>query len=203
MINSVIINNPWNEDDDQAEEDSLLETIQIMKEKGFRPITPAEYVVELKRQRQDDPNSKVGIKVWLPIMSSHSAYESEEKAKLQDNSSKQGAKDMFAKSGRSNAPVYDSSCSLSLRFTDSKDSAASHSDGSNSSLPSGSPHLTSLCLPLSREDAASEVMKSGSSAAVLSELDDSEDNIATEEWPVHGVKQGFRGHYQQKHAQCM
>jgi hypothetical protein len=201
MINSVIINNPWNEDDDQSEEDSLLETIQVMNEKGFRPITPAEYVMELKRQRKDDVNSKVGIKVWLPIERSHSAYDSEGKGYLADVTPK-GAKDMFTKSGGSNAPIYNSSCSLSLRFTDSKDSAASHSDGS-SSLPSGSPHLTSLCLPLSREDAASEVIKSGSSAAVLSEMEDSEDNIATEEWPVHGVKQGFRGHYQHGHAQCM
>ena len=33
--------------------------------KGFRPITPEEYVVELKRRREECPDAVNSIKIWV------------------------------------------------------------------------------------------------------------------------------------------
>jgi hypothetical protein len=170
MINSVIINNPWNDDDNQSEEDSLLETIAIMREKGFRPITPAEYVKELTRQRKEKHATNQGIKVWLPIDANEASCTAESKQRRGSDSDSNGSKQ--------DSPRFHSSCSYS-----------SH----ESYAYNKSPGLSSLELPRSREDAASEVLKSGSSAAILSEM--SEDDIVTEEWPTHG------GHLQRSQAQ--
>ena len=32
---------------------------------GFRPITPEEYVVELKLKREENPNIAYTIKIWV------------------------------------------------------------------------------------------------------------------------------------------
>jgi hypothetical protein len=169
MINSVIINNPWNDDDNQSEEDSLLETIAIMREKGFRPITPAEYVKELTRQRNEKHTTNQGIKVWLPIDEKEASYSAESKERRGSDSDSNGSKEDAR---------FQSSCSYSSQESDAYNK---------------SPGLSSLELPRSREDAASEVLKSGTSAAILSEM--AEDEIVTEEWPTHG------GHLQRSQAQ--
>ena len=183
MINSVIINNPWNdENDDQNEEDSLKETIDIMREKGFRPISPSEYIIELKRQRKENPTSGHGIKVWVPvdkktILNSIAPCRSFSDKTIGED------KHSYKHNQRSDSPVFASSCTLSIHCTDSKESASSFTLSS----------IENVKLPSSREHAASEIIKSGTSDAVLSELNaasmdfDDEDNILTEEWPTNGM----------------
>lgn len=186
MINSVIINNPWNEDDDQTEEDSLMETVNIMKEKGYRPITPVEYIEELKRQRKENPKTQQGIKVWIPI-NDHSTNSWASESKERRGSDSDGSKNEERSS--KSTPEYQSTCSLSIKC---------RSDGSKSSGDS-SPVLHQVRLPLSREDAASEVLRSGCSAATISEI--SEDDVPTEEWPTNGGRRAR--HTYSHHAQCM
>lgn len=180
MINSVIINNPWNDDDDQSEEESLNETISIMRHKGFRPITPKEYVEELKRLRNEPSHTNQGVRVWIPIGTtplklSEDATFSQKKNKA-DN-----------RTGTSSTPHTTASAKLSISCTESKDSCYSHS----------SANLERIQLPSSREDAANEILRSGASDAVLSELTSGEDNIETEEWPTNGINQK----YQRQHLQ--
>ena len=202
MINSVIINNPWNDVDNQADEDSLSETIKIMKDKGFRPITPTEYIQELKRQRKESSTTSTGIKVWLPL--SDPLFVSKAEAKDNRDHDYFSSQQSFKHTNNLDSPVFQSTCSLSIRCTDSKDSAALQ--GSSTRYGgSGSGSIEHVSLPCSREDAVSEIIKSGSSAAVLSEIanaddDVDQDNIATEEWPMHG---GVRPAFYPPHTQGM
>lgn len=189
MINSVIINNPWNEDNDQSEDESLNETIEIMRQKGFRPITPKEYVDELKRLRKELPHVNQGVKVWIPIgTSTWSDAAAPKKFDEVPFTPKKDCKDDYS---TSSSPHTTNSVKLSIRCTDSKESCSMYSTSS----------LEELQLPCSREDAAQEILRSGASDAVLSELTnartDDEDGILTEEWPTNGVSQK----YHRKHLQ--
>lgn len=185
MINSVIINNPWNEDDGQSEEDSLNETIDIMYHKGFRPITPQEYVEELKRLRNEPAAGKQGVKVWLPI--------SGIKVKICDDAPSTPKKYCRTDGSATSSPHTTNSAKLSIRCSDIKESR---------DLFTGS-SMEDIDLPCSREDAAYEILRSGASDAVLSELTntgyDEQDNIVTEEWPANGVsnKQKYHRHHLQ------
>jgi hypothetical protein len=61
IIETAIINNPWNSDDKYSNEiahKSLKRTVDEMKERGYRPITPHEYRFELQ-------NSNNKIMLWI------------------------------------------------------------------------------------------------------------------------------------------
>ena len=179
MINSVIINNPWNDEGEESDEDALQSTIEVMRQKGFRPITPTEYVQELKRQRKEPQKCPQGVKVWLPMSSCVRIMSDVAVAKNESNFDSEYKHSYSTTS----TPHTTNSAKLSIRCSDSKDSAASIED---------------LTLPSSREGAAREILRSGASAAEVSELTgenagditDSED-LVTEEWPTHGPKSNY------------
>ena len=161
MINSVIINNPWNDDEDESDENALQSTIDIMHSKGFRPITPQEYVEELKRVRKLGPRANQGIKVWLPV--ENGTWEA---------------------SSANDDRRYGSYSTNSTPNSGSSAAIFSVRNGRESHSHSNKERVIDLCLPSSKEDATFEIQKSGVSAAILSELTDEED-ILTEEWPTN------------------
>ena len=61
MINSAIINNPWNPDQNKSDEDKLQSTIRSMRKRGMRPITAQEYAVLLQRNHQFGTNLKIHL----------------------------------------------------------------------------------------------------------------------------------------------
>lgn len=194
MINSVIINNPWSEDEKCSAEDSLAMTIEIMREQGLRPITPKEYIAEIKHQRKTNPNSNYGVRVWLPIDNFRCSTPPDKITKENP---------CFGASDRKEYPDHKAmhkTDSSSLHTTDSaRYSAFSHADGKMSETYSQD-SIVSLQLPSSRDQAVSEIVKSGASDAILSELSygDGTDNedVLTEEWPTHGSN--LKYHLQQQ-----
>lgn len=60
MINSAIINNPWNPDY-KTDEEKLHSTIRSMRKRGMRPITAEEYAAMLKRNMQTGGNLKIHL----------------------------------------------------------------------------------------------------------------------------------------------
>ncbi len=190
MINSVIINNPWNEDEKCSEEDSLAMTIETMRQKGFRPITPKEYVEELKAQRKHSPKGNFGVRVWIPIEKARCTTPDNTPTKVDPS---------FSVSDGKRGREYDamSKTDSSMHTTDSARISAFSCDSKSETYSQES--IISLHLPSSRDQAVSEILKSGASDAVLSELSfeggtDSEE-CATEEWPTYG--NNLKNHFQQ------
>lgn len=185
MINSVIINNPWNEDTDCSDAESLLMTIEVMRQKGFRPILPKEYVEELKIQRKSS-NPK-GVRVWIPIKEERCTTPDQATAKVDPRFTL--TRDVEHKAGAKSDSDGHNTDSVHISCSDSKSSAGNFSDaygGTDSSMGS-----FELQLPSSRQNAVNVILKSGASDAVLSELSYGEDatdneNTETEEWPTYG-----------------
>lgn len=65
IINNTIVENPW-DDSLPTNTEKLAMTIAIMKENGYRPITPAEYAANLRRLST--------IPLWIPIAVSDSDF---------------------------------------------------------------------------------------------------------------------------------
>lgn len=61
MINSAIINNPWNPEQSKTDEEKLHSTIRSMRKRGMRPITPEEYAALLQRNHQFGHNLKIHL----------------------------------------------------------------------------------------------------------------------------------------------
>jgi hypothetical protein len=189
MINSVIINNPWNEEDEN-EEDALTSTVDIMKNKGFRPITPEEFVLALKAARKLKPvapgtqsSATSGVKVWVPINSPSKDFVATQAKEAKNTTSDSSAA---------------SSSSFISRMTYGSSQSSSNASSSNTSK---NRTIEEIFLPESPQEAAQEILRSGASDAEISELcahdtgssgameveaDLDLESLETEEWPTYG-----------------
>lgn len=149
MINSAIINNPWNAEEGSSDEEILQSTAEFMRSKGFRAITPQEYLELLCKSNNKGNSSATTIKLWVevnPNLPSHDADTNNLGCSFSDSCSPMSTS---------------SSISSSLKNT---------TDSSNNSKE----EVFSKRLPSSLEEAVVELEQNPVSSVLLSQLETEE-----------------------------
>ncbi|KAJ1413935.1 hypothetical protein B484DRAFT_422643 [Ochromonadaceae sp. CCMP2298] len=195
MINSVIVNNPWNEESED-EQQSLEDTVAEMRARGFRAITPGEYLIELRRKKVQPSVGKKGVRVWISI-DEKCVYQSNRDGPVDRREGREGGEGGGRGGERHGMGREEGKQAFEWDRADSKDGDGrdgyGYGTGISISIPSASTlspgHSASVgmweeggeegwgvtrCLPVSGEDAARQLTLSGCSAACLSEITDAE-----------------------------